>query len=106
MPENCAKFRIDSLKQQVKQLNAERTAAVHALVMYRDEALVAEGNTGKFYRYVNNKMTNKMVIGLIKDTDGTFVDDEIDDTKKLNYLMISFDSAFIKDNKKCSHYHQ
>jgi hypothetical protein len=90
------KFRTDSLKQKVKQLDAERTAAEQAFVMNREETLVSEGNIGSFFKCVDNKITNKTGLGQIKDTGGTSIHGDMKEAELFNDF---FSSAFTKDDK-------
>jgi len=50
-----------------------KSIAVDTFWIEKENALVAEGEIGQFYRYVNNKIVSNSGIGVIKDETGTIL---------------------------------
>jgi len=52
-------------------------------------------NQGRFYKYVNSKLSNKSGIGMLKNEDGVMITDYVERANLLNNLFCSTNS---KDN--------
>jgi len=76
--------------------------AVDTFWIEKENALVAEGDIGQFYRYVNNRIVSNSGIGVIKDETGTILRMI---KLKLNALdgILTFELVSTQDYNKLAH---
>ena len=84
-----------SLRQQYNKLNAECRRAVRDYEISRENNIIQSNDLGKFYRYVNGKMTCRSGIGSLKSKSGIIV---TSDAEKADILNDYFTSVCTKDN--------
>ena len=90
-----ARFKTEQLKQKYLNLSAMCQNAINTFWEEKENALVAEGDIGQFYRYINNKIVSNSGIGVIKDETGKML---YDDTAKADCFRRHFESVFTQDN--------
>jgi len=61
----------------------------------REKKKIQSNNRGRFYKYVNSKLSNKSGVGMLKNEDGVLITDDVERAKLLNNFFCSTNS---KDN--------
>jgi len=61
----------------------------------REKKIIQSNNQGRFYKYVNNKLSNKSGVGMLKNEDGVMITDDVEHANLLNNFFCSTNS---KDN--------
>jgi len=89
------KFRTEALKQKYKASSQKCDDAVNEYIKKKENSLIDGGSLGDFYRYVNNKISNRTGVAALKDSNGEFITDDCGKAEKLNAF---FSSVFTEDN--------
>jgi len=95
-----SQFKTEQLKQKYLKLSKMCQDAVDTFWIEKENDLVAGGDIGQFYRYVNNKIVSNSGIGVVKDETGTIL---YDDKAKAECFRRYFESVFTQDNNKPAH---
>jgi len=61
----------------------------------REKKIIQSNNQGRFYKYVNSKLSNKSGVGMLKNEDGVMITDDVKRANLLNNVLCSTNS---KDN--------
>lgn len=88
-------FRTDALKEKYKAKSRKCQNAIALFVRNKESSIVNSGNVGDFYRYVNDKISNRSGIAALKNENGDFLTDDLSKAERLNEF---FGSVFTKDN--------
>jgi len=83
------------LRDRYQQSVKEYRSAIHKYEVSKERQIIDTGNTGTFYKYVNNRLGRKHNIGILKNNDGEHVTSDIDKAELLNSY---FSSVSVKDN--------
>lgn len=89
------KFRTEPLKQKYYAVSRKCQCAVDLFVKKKENALIENGGIGEFYRYVNNKISNRAGVAALKCENDDFITDDLGKAEKLNKF---FGSVFTVDN--------
>ena len=83
------------IRRKYDEAHSECRRLIHEYEVRKECDVVSAENLGKFYRFVNNKLTCKTGIGALYDTDGNLV---TDDEQKANLLNNFFASVCTVDD--------
>jgi len=93
------RYKSVSLKQKYLSIRKQCSISIAAFVKQKEDSIIRKGNLGLFYKYVNNKLSCKSGVGVLRDTDGSVISDDL---SKANVLNDHFSSVFTVDNGKCT----
>jgi len=88
-------YKTDELLAKYKASCDKCKNTYYQYVLSKENALIENGNLGSFYRYVNSKLVFKSGVGVLKDSNGVFIYDDIAKAKLLNDF---YSSVFVSDN--------
>ena len=89
------KFGKNAYFTRYKITNSKCRKAIFYFIQNREDALIATGNLGKFYRYANSKLNSKTNVGPLRLPDGSLT---VDPQAKANLLSDYFSSTFTVDD--------
>ena len=82
-------------RDKYNQLAKECSDAILAFDIERENKMLKSNNLGKFYKFVNHKLSSRSGIAPLKNVHGTII---INDDEKANLLNTYFHSVFTVDN--------
>jgi hypothetical protein len=84
-----------SLKLKYCQITHECKTLILEFDKKRETKLLESNNLGAFYKFINNKLSNKSGVASLKSRDGILLNSDLD---KANLLNSYFESVFTTDN--------
>ena len=84
-----------NLKQKYVSISKQCRMALHEHHVNKEKSLIESGNLGRFYKYVNRKLSTKTGIGVLKSDAGELIKDPADQAEMLNAF---FATTFVTDN--------
>jgi hypothetical protein len=88
-------YSTEPLKEKYKFLKKKCDEAIAKFMRDKEERLISNGNLGSFYRYVNDKLTFKSGVSVLKDANGVLLSDDLAKAERLGEY---FSSVFTDDN--------
>jgi hypothetical protein len=85
----------DSARSKYRALQAECRRIIHEYELDKETKIIQSGNTSKFYKYTNSKLSRPSGVGSLQDSNGDMV---TDNTAKANLLNAYFSSVNESDN--------
>ena len=84
-----------SIKLKYCQITHECKTLILEFDKKRENKLLESNNLGAFYKFINNKLSNKSGVASLKTRDGILLNSDLD---KANLLNSYFESVFTTDN--------
>ena len=89
------KTKDDRNKMKYLEISRECRRAIYVHVTNKERLLLEANNLGRFYKYVNRKLSTKTGIGVLKDNNGENV---YDPASQANVFSDFFSSTFVTDD--------
>ena len=70
------RYKSDSLRQKYLSIKKQCSTSIAAFIKQKEYSIIRKDNLGLFYKYVNNKLSCKSGVGVLRDTDGSVISDD------------------------------